>query len=567
MCYTIVGGRMRRIRYDRIAIAIVCLIAIIFALSFSIKTTTEIIKKKGNEGYIAGNKNEIILYDLEYKEASTIYRGQKVKLTGKVFNKEQKYYRIKYDGKDYYVNYDNISDSDTKVVLEDKMYVRTPVTVYKNLETSEILGYLKKGSEVAILGYDKYNEKGIVHKYKIKYNDQEGYVYGKYLVTNQEDANLYYWAEKHENIGDNLGGGTASLLDYYPVEKPIFEDNKMPDEVRALYLNVSAVRSVDKYIDFAKENNINAFVVDIKDNTMPGYESKVFEKYSKTNYENAASTLEEYKSYIKLLKDNGFYVIGRITVFKDSYFVNDHPEVAIIDTRDNSPFNHNGSYWPSAFQRLVWEFNVELAKEAVKEMGFNEIQFDYVRFPDRTIGLESQGIMDMNNTYNESKAEALQAFLMYATDELHEEGVYVSADVFGECAHNYVTNYGQYWPAISNIVDVISAMPYPDHFGAHEYDISEVVWTVPYKVLFAWSEYASEKQKTIPTPAKARTWIQAYNTVKSPYVTYDDTKISEQIEAIYANGLTDGWMTWNAGSSLSKYEEISEAFKKEYKHE
>ena len=567
MCYTIVGGRMRRIRYDRIAIAIVCLIAIIFALSFSIKTTTDLIKKKGKEGYIAGNKNEVTLYDLEYKEVSTIYRGQKVKLLGKALNKDNKYYRIKYDGKDYYVNYDNISDSDTKVVLEETLYVRTPVTVYKNLETSEILGYLKKGSEVTILGYDKYDDKGIVHKYKIKYEDTEGYVYGKYLVANQEDANLYYWADKHERIGDNLGGGTASLLDYYPVEKPKFEDNVMPDEVRALYLNVSAVRSVDKYIDFAKENNINAFVVDIKDNTMPGYESKVFEKYSKTNYENAASTLEEYKSYIKLLKDNGFYVIGRITVFKDSYFVNDHPEVAIIDTRDNSPFNHNGSYWPSGFQRLVWEFNVELAKEAVTEMGFNEIQFDYVRFPDRTIGLESQGIMNMNNTYDESKAEALQAFLMYATDELHELGVYVSADVFGECAHDYVTNYGQYWPAISNIVDVISGMPYPDHFSAHEYDIAEVVWTVPYKVLFEWSSYVAGKQEMIPTPAIARTWIQAYNTVKSPYVTYDANRISEQIEAVYANGLTGGWMTWNAGSSLSKYEEISDAFKKEYKNE
>ena len=557
----------RRIRYDRIVIALICLVAIVYALSFSIKTTTKIITKRGNEGFIAGTKSEITLFDLEYKEVSTIYRGQKVKLKGKFKNEDKEYYKIKYDSKEYYVLKDNISDSDKNIIQEKIMYVRTPLTVYKNLETSEILGYLKKGSEVTILGYDKYDDKGIVHKYKIKYENGEGYVYGKYLLDNQDDANVYYWADKHDKIGNNLGGGTASELDYYPVSKPKFEDNKMPDEVRALYLNVSAVRNVDKYIDFAKKNNINAFVVDIKDNTMPGYESKVFEKYSKTNYENAASTLDEYKGYIKKLKDNGFYVIGRITVFKDSYFVSDHPEVAIIDTTDNTPFNHNGSYWPSGYQRLVWEFNVELAKEAVKEMGFNEIQFDYVRFPDRTINLEKQGIMDMNNTYDETKAQALQAFLMYATDELHEEGVYVSADVFGECAHDYVTNYGQYWPAISNIVDVISGMPYPDHFSAHEYDIAEVVWTVPYKVLYTWSSYVDKKQQMIPTPAIARTWVQAYNTVKSPYVTYDANKISDQIEAIYANGLTGGWMTWNAGSSISKYEEISEAFKKEYKNE
>ena len=557
----------RRIRYDRIAIAFVLLIIIILALVFSIKTTKKIITKKAEEGFIASSTNKVSLYDKNYKEIKSVSRGQKVKLKGKISNEKNNYYKIKYDGNEYLIKSENITKDEDNIIQEKIMYVRTPVTVYKSLDTSEILGFLKKNSEVNIIGYDSFDDEGNVHKYKIKYDGKDGYVYGKYLLADKEEASKYYYADKHENIGDTLGGGTASLLDYYPVAKPVFKDNKMPDEVRALYLNVSAVRNVDKYIDFAKNNNINAFVVDIKDNTMPGYESKVFEKYSKTNYENAASTFDEYKSYIKKLKDNGFYVIGRITVFKDSFFVKDHPEVAIIDTSTNSPFNHNGSYWPSGFQRLVWEFNVELAKEAVKEMGFNEIQFDYVRFPDRTINLEKQGIMDMNNTYDESKAEAIQAFLMYATDELHELNVYVSADVFGECAHNYVTNYGQYWPAISNIVDVISGMPYPDHFSAHEYDIPEVVWTVPYKVLYTWGEYVAYKQTTIPTPAKVRTWIQAYNTVKSPYVTYDANKISEQIQAIYDNGLADGWMTWNAGSSLSKYEEIKDAFKKEYKNE
>ena len=556
-----------RIRYDRIAIALVLLIIILWAFIFSIKSVIKMITKRGEEGFIAGTTNQITLYDENYKESISVTRGQKVKLKGKTSNNNKEYYKIKYDGKDYLILKDNIADSDNEIIKEKVMYVRTPLTVYKKLDSSEILGYLPKNSEVNILGYDSFDENGLVHKYKIKYEKGEGYVYGKYLLADKDEASKYYYAEKHENISDTLGGGTASKLDYYPVTKPKFEDNKMPTEVRALYLNVSTIGKIDQYIEFAKENNINAFVVDIKDNTMPGYESKVFEKYSKTNYDNAANTFDDYKKGIKKLKDNNFYVIGRITVFKDSFFVKDHPEVAIMDTTTNSPFNHNGSYWPSGFQRLVWEFNVELAKEAVKEMGFNEIQFDYVRFPDRTINLEKQGVMDMNNTYNESKAEAIQAFLMYATDELHELGVYVSADVFGECAHNYVTNYGQYWPAISNIVDVISGMPYPDHFSAHEYEIPEVVWTVPYKVLSVWGEFVSKKQETIPTPAIVRTWIQAYNTVKTPYVTYDANKISEQLNALYENGLTGGYMTWNAGSSLSKYEEIKEAFKKEYKHE
>ena len=154
---------------------------------------------------------------------------------------------------------------------------------------------------------------------------------------------------------------------------------------------------------------------------------------------------------------------------------------------------------------------------------------------------------------------------MYATDEIHNEGAYVSIDVFGESASNYVTAYGQFWPAISNVADVISGMPYPDHFNAHEYGISEVVWTVPYKLLNAWGSYVKKKQEITPTPAKVRTWIQTYDTSKSPATTYDSSKISDQIKALYENGLDDGYMTWNSGSNINKYRSLKDAFKKEYK--
>ena len=245
----------------------------------------------------------------------------------------------------------------------------------------------------------------------------------------------------------------------------------MPDKVYALYLNGTkeVLSKVDQYIALAKDTKINAFVVDIKDNESPRYASEIMKAYSKTNYEHASNSVSEYQSAISKLKDAGFYVIGRITVFKDKYYADDNPDTAIGDTRTGQPFYYSKTYWPSPFSRKVWEFNVNLAKEAVSLMKFNEIQFDYVRFPDRALSYEKQGIMDFKNTYNESKAQAVQQFLMYACDELHKLNVYVSADVFGESAHNYVTAYGQYWPAISNVVDVISAMPYPDHFNQYEY--------------------------------------------------------------------------------------------------
>ncbi|MCI8545125.1 MAG: hypothetical protein HFH09_02715 [Bacilli bacterium] len=551
-------------------LAITFLIGIILGVGFLFLTKKEVIKpEKLNIAYLGSLEIKVKAYDEKYKEVNEFYRGTKVELYDQTIIGEitkQEYKKVKIEGSTFLFKSENIVDTYNKVIYEEELFVRTNTTVYKEDKSSEILGLIKKGEPVKIIGFNTL-ENGFAPKYKIMYNGSEGFVYSKYLVSTKEEAMKNYDENNsyqvHLKRTNTQGGGDAGSLDFYPYEKAKFEENKMPEKVRSLYLNAGVIKDVDKYIEIAKNTNINAFVVDIKDNTAPAYKSKVMEKYSKTNFNHAINSFDDYKNAIQKLKENGFYVIGRITVFKDSYYVTDHPEAAIADSAGN-PYKHNGSYWPSAYNRDVWEFNVELAKEAVVEMGFHEIQFDYVRFPDRTYALEKNGEMNLKNTYNETKAQAIQTFLMYACDQIHEVRAYVSADVFGESAHNYVTGYGQYWGAISNVVDVISAMPYPDHFGAYEYGIKDIVWTVPYKLLYAWGNgYANVRQQEIPTPAVVRTWIQAYNTVREPYIVYDSTKIKEQIDALEDAGLTGGFMTWNAASSLSKYNEIAPAFEKE----
>lgn len=551
-------------------LAITFLIGIILGVGFLFLTKKEVIKpEKLNIAYLGSLEIKVKAYDEKYKEVNEFYRGTKVELYDQTIIDEitkQEYKKVKIEGSTFLFKSENIVDAYNKVIYEEELFVRTNTTVYKEDKSSEILGLIKKGEPVKIIGFNTL-ENGFAPKYKIMYNGSEGFVYSKYLVSTKEEAMKNYDENNsyqvHLRRTNTQGGGDAGSLDFYPYEKAKFEENKMPEKVRSLYLNAGVIKDVDKYIEIAKNTNINAFVVDIKDNTAPAYKSKVMEKYSKTNFNHAINSFDDYKNAIQKLKENGFYVIGRITVFKDSYYVTDHPEAAIADSAGN-PYKHNGSYWPSAYNRDVWEFNVELAKEAVVEMGFHEVQFDYVRFPDRTYALEKNGEMNLKNTYNETKAQAIQTFLMYACDQIHEVRAYVSADVFGESAHNYVTGYGQYWGAISNVVDVISAMPYPDHFGAYEYGIKDIVWTVPYKLLYAWGNgYANVRQQEIPTPAVARTWVQAYNTVREPYIVYDSTKIKEQIDALEDAGLTGGFMTWNAASSLSKYNEIAPAFEKE----
>ena len=193
-------------------------------------------------------------------------------------------------------------------------------------------------------------------------------------------------------------------------------------------------------------------------------------------------------------------------------------------------------------------------------MGFNEIQFDYVRFPEDAYNMSVSGSSDFKNKYEEEKAEAVQNFLFYAVDQIHKEGAYLSVDVFGECSGEYVTAYGQYWPAISNIVDAISSMPYTDHFGR-----SVDTWTNAYQTVYNWAQGAAQRQKEIPTPAVARTWITAYDTPYwNPTVIYGAEKISDQVRALYDAGLDGGFITWNSASSLAKYDQIKSAFAKDY---
>lgn len=570
--------RKLKIKKGKRRILFISIIAVSFLLtSYGVYT---LFKNNGTTDttikFTSNNDEPIILFDSDFNKIDEIYRGEKVSAySDRIKDKDNiSYIKINYSGKTLYINEANLTENKRNIITEEKVYARTPVTLYKSVETGQIASLVKKGDELSVIDYDTVNKEGKVNVYKVKLGEQEGYVYQKYVLESKEKSLEHYepllYYDVHNNRGDRFGGGHAGNLDYYPVTKPSFDDNIMPGKVYALYLNSGSIKlsNIDAYIEYAKTTKINAFVVDIKDNESPGYKSKIFEQLSPTNFEYANNSFENYKSAITKLRDAGFYVIGRITVFKDKYYCLDNPDIAILNTQTNEPYLHNNTYWPSPYQRSVWEFNVNLAKEAVNEMGFNEIQFDYVRFPDKTGDAEKSGIMNFRNTYGEEKAQAIQAFLMYATDEIHKLNAYVSVDVFGESAYTYVTAYGQYWPAISNIVDVISGMPYPDHFNKYEFDFKEPVWTVPYELLNHWgSKYVMVRQKEIPTPAILRTWIQVSDVPNYKYAggyPYGVTQIDAEIRGLVDAGLTGGYMTWLSSSNLDRYKSQKEVYDKEY---
>lgn len=555
--------RKRKIKIGRVLLFVIILILIIGIIIFFTSKGKNISIGKSSM-YLAGDTNKVTTYimdeDNSLKENSELVRGKKVIYSGKKVNmNDNEYLLIKFDNKEYYVNAKQLVKNVKDVVLEKERYVRTSVTVYENETDSKIASFIKKGNKLDITGYDKLLDDGNVNMYKIKYNDTEGYVYSKYLVNDKESADSVYNENGVYDIhkdrkfkGRELYGGKASTLDYYPYERVDFEDNKLLKKAKTMYLNAGTIGSIDSYLKIAKENGVNAIVVDIKDGAL-AYSSNVAKEISPTAYATAINDNSSYKSAIDKIKDAGIYAIGRIVVFNDVHYGKDHPDDCISSTASSR-------LWPSAYSRGAWYYNVELAKEAVKGMGFNEIQFDYVRFPEDAYNMSIKGNSDFKNKYDEEKAEAVQNFLFYATDQIHKVGAYLSVDVFGECSGEYVTAYGQYWPAISNIVDAISSMPYTDHFGR-----SVDTWTNAYQTVYNWAKGAATRQKEIPTPAVARTWITAYDTPYwKPTVIYNASKIEDQVRALYDAGLDGGFITWNSASSLAKYEQIKTAFNKDY---
>ena len=485
--------KKRKLKIGKVSIFLILLIILVFGLFFITKGLKKVVIHSKDK-YISGTSSSIITYVLDdesnLKETDSIIRGTKVKSSGKTITRNDVVYEeISYKDNKYYLVKGSLASNKKDVVLEKEKYVRTPVTIYENEKDTKIKSYAKKGSKLDIIGYDTLLDDGTVNMYNINFGETKGWVFSKYLVDSEEKAienyneNSVYDTHKDRKYGSReLHGGSAANLDYFPYKKVEFKDNPILKTAKAMYLNAGVLSSIDSYLNIAKNNGVNAIVVDIKDGAL-AYPSEVAKVTSPTAYNTSINDLEEYKDVINKIKEAGIYAIGRIVVFNDVHYGKDHPDDCIES-------GASSQLWPSAFARGAWEYNVNLAIEAVKTFGFNEIQFDYVRFPEQAYKMSVSGNTNFKNTYEEEKAQAVQNFLYYATDQIHKTGAYLSVDVFGECSSEYVTAYGQYWPAISNIVDVISSMPYTDHF-TREVD----TWSNPYKTVYNWALGAAKRPK------------------------------------------------------------------------
>jgi hypothetical protein len=316
--------------------------------------------------------------------------------------------------------------------------------------------------------------------------------------------------------------------------------------VRALYVNRWASQSrrrMAKLIATADSTEINAFVIDMKDEFGLNYKSanREFAKNAGT------ASVAHVAALLDTLKAHNILPIARLVVFKDSVTAREHPDWTIRRPDGSVWRDKKGLAWVNPYHRELWAYNIGVAEELVK-MGFGEIQFDYIRFPEPYASLPKQVFPGAENM---SKPDALAAYLKEAKTRLNKLGVRSTADIFGLVTTvGGPLEVGQYWEKIAPNVDVVLPMVYPSHYPHGELGIANPN-AEPYKVIMTSITRARQRDTKlgVTEPEHIRPWLQAF-TLGKPAYGAEELKAEKQ--AVYDSGY-DGWVMWNPGSIYDVY--------------
>ena len=373
--------------------------------------------------------------------------------------------------------------------------------------------------------------------------------------SGQKDGN-----QKNEQSSNKSGNSQSDALKKNNDKNT--NENKVDypkDGVKGIYVTSNSTQSkkMDELVKFIKDSNLNTMVIDVKDDT-----GNITMKLNTGNKQVDKNTLDivDGKKLLKKLHDNNIYPIARIVTFKDTKLANEHPEWTFKNSDGSVWTNGKGDSFVNPFMKEVWKYDIDVAKAAAKA-GFQDIQFDYVRFPE---GFENQAD---SLTYNkgeyknsqmssgDQRVDTITKFLEYANKELKPMGVNVSADVFGYSALvENAPGIGQSFPKISKNVDAISSMIYPSHWSNGDFGL-QAPDTEPYKTV---NRYIQKENSLLDTLGKdkpiSRPWIQDFTASylgAGNYIDYDTRAISEEVQALKDNGVNE-FLLWNAGNDYTE---------------
>ena len=332
--------------------------------------------------------------------------------------------------------------------------------------------------------------------------------------------------------GETAGATTADATPTKLGDAPV---------VRALYVNRWASQSRAKMqhlVGIADSTEVNALVIDMKDEFGLNYHST---NPSFARNEGGSTKVPDLKGLLDTLKAHKILPIARIVVFKDSVTARVNPQWTIRQTDNSIWRDHKGLAWVNPYHRELWDYNIGVAEELVK-LGFGEVQFDYIRFPEPYKSLPQQVFPDNKG---QAKPEALAEFLRTARSRLSKLGVRTTADIFGLVTTvGGALEVGQEWEKLAPVTDVLLPMTYPSHYPPGSFGVARPN-AEPYKIVYAAINRARQRDEKLGiTGEHVRPWIQAFTLGKPPYTA---AEVEAQKRAIYDAGF-DGWVLWNPGT-------------------
>ena len=326
------------------------------------------------------------------------------------------------------------------------------------------------------------------------------------------------------------------------------------DGVKGIYVTAYSVGYEEKFnklVDYVDSNDLNAMVIDIKDDM--GVVTADFNSKDTHIQENTEEYIPDIQELMDVMEEKQIYPIARIVTFKDTLLANEQPEMSFTESDGSVWVASNGESFINPFLKQTWDYAVNVGIEAAK-VGFKEVQFDYVRFPE---GFEVWGddlnydmgeYADLEMTDDEKRVQAITDFTAYAKEKLMPYGVDVSVDIFGYTASVVeASGIGQNFPQISENVDVISSMIYPSHWGTDYFGIYKPD-LYPYELVSEYMIVENELLATLETPPTSRPWLQDFTASylgSGFYQTYGKEQVDAQVQALYDAGVNE-FLLWNA---------------------
>jgi hypothetical protein len=317
-----------------------------------------------------------------------------------------------------------------------------------------------------------------------------------------------------------------------------------PFEVRGLYMpfdglvNPPILATINRY---TTNTEVNSIVLEIK--TDDG--EVAAQMATPAAAQNGASVQGvDVKGFVEKMHERGIYVIGRFVVFRDPTLAKAHPEYALKRVGDRQPYtDEQGQRWIDAFRQEVWQYNLDLAERAA-QLGIDELQFDYVRFPGTDQDLDYAEAMTQEN-----RVAAIDGYLKRAEQRLRPYGVALGADTFGlTTVANDDTGIGQDITTLGGYLDYYCPMVYPSTWADGSLGVLYPP-AEPYTIVHDSVEAAVKRLANVPT-VKVRPWLQAFDDYKRQRLDYGADKVNIQKEAA-ARGGGLGWMLWDPAAEYA----------------